>query len=207
MIATSIATWITSFYIISNNETKEMIHDWKLKRIFETKAKMNEYSNEYLEKAKSNIDIVAIGMSNFLSLKRELLEKKLSQNVQIRIISCDNIEMLKQREKDETIDGNGKVSGKMKNEVEELTQWVNKASKIGKVEIKYHSTYPGFTYLRIDDSIFFGPNLPLYKSQLNLAFEFYIKGEGGKKLNEYFENLWNNENMCSDELIWKEDET
>lgn len=89
-----------------------MIHDWKLKRIFETKAKMNEYSNEYLEKAKSNIDIVAIGMSNFLSLKRELLEKKLSQNVQIRIISCDNVEMLKQREKDETIDGNGKVSGK-----------------------------------------------------------------------------------------------
>lgn len=198
LIATSIATWLTSFYIISNNEVKEIINRWKLKGIFETKSEMNMKSNEYLDNAKSHIDIIAIGMANFLSFKANVLEKKALEGVKIRIISCGNLTMLKQREKDETISGKGNVVDTMRNEVEELTLWVNEIiSKNGNIEIKYHSTYPGFSYLRIDDNIFFGPNLPLYKSQTNFALEFNIRGKGGHYFKEYFDSLWNNDSICS----------
>lgn len=204
LIATSIATWLTSFYLINNNEVKEIINIWKLKGIYETKAEMNIKSNECLESAKNEIDIIAIGMANFLSYKRNLLEKKARNGVKIRIISCDNLTMLKQREKDETISGNGDVIGTMESEVEALTKWVSDViNKEGDVSIKYHSTYPGFSYLRIDDNIFFGPNLPLYKSQSNLALEFNIRGKGGHYLKEYFDSLWSNDNICSKTLNFK----
>lgn len=205
LIATSIATWLTSFYLINSNEMKEIITNWKLQGIFKTKSEMNTKSNECLDNAKKQIDIIAIGMANFLSCKRNVLEKKATNGVNIRIISCDNLSMLTQREKDETIGGNGNVIGTMRNEVEALTEWVQSVvNKNGNIAIKYHSTYPGFSYLRIDDNVFFGPNLPLYKSQINFALEFNINGKGGQYFNEYFNSLWDNNNICSQILNFKE---
>ncbi len=201
MIATSIATWLTSYYIINNNEIKEIITAWKLKAMFRTKSEMNMSSNKCLDTAKEYIDIIAIGMANFLSSKGNVLEKKAIDGVQIRIISCNNLEMLEQREKDETVGGGGKVIDVMKNEVIALSEWVQRVNNQGgKISIKYHSTYPGFSYLRIDDSLFFGPNLPLYKSQTNFALEFDINGEGGRYFEKYFDSLWTNSNLCSDKL-------
>lgn len=162
---------------------------------------MNIKSNECLENARKQIDIIAIGMTNFLNYKGDLLENKAMNGVKIRIISCDNLTMLEQREKDEKIGCGGNVIGTMKNDVQELSDWVQRVrNKEGKVEIKYHSTYPGFSYLRIDDSIFFGPNLPLYRSQINFALEFDIKGQGGQYFNNYFDSLWDNNNICSKKL-------
>ena len=199
LIATSIATFLTSFYIIKNNEIKEMINEWRLRSIYKTKTEMNEASNKYLEEAKKHIDIIAIGMSNFISYKGEVLEKKAIEGVEIRIISCNNTEMLNQREKDETIGGDGEVIGTMINEVESLTKWVeNIKNKNGNISIKYHSTYPGFSYLRLDEHIFFGPNLPLYKSQINFALEFDKNGDGGAYFNKYFNKLW--EDVCTESI-------
>lgn len=205
LIATSIATWLTSYYLINSNEVKEIITLWKLKGMFETKTEMNIKSNVCLENAKKQIDIIAVGMANFLSSKSSVLEGKALNGVCVRIISCDNQTMLSQREKDETIRGNGNVIGTMKNDVEELTKWVKEvADKNGNIAIKYHSTYPGFSYLRIDDSVFFGPNLPLYKSQTNFALEFSIGGKGGHYFSNYFDSLWENDCICSQTLNFEE---
>lgn len=202
ILATGIVTYITSAYMISRREKKEIIDEWGLQAIFPTKAKMNERSNECLENAENNIDIIAIGMVNFLNVKKQLLEKKLDKNVQIRIISCNNTKMLEQREIDES--SSQAPSYVMKKQVEELTKWVHSLSDKHNIMIKYHSTYPGFSYLRIDDHVFWGANLPLYLSQQNFAFEFSIRGEGGKFLNEYFEELWKNQDICSDVLQFEE---
>lgn len=200
ILATGIVTYITTVLVISRRDKKEIIDEWGLQAIFSTKAKMNERSNECLEEAKHNIDIIAVGMVNFLNVKKQLLEEKVNKNVQIRIISCDNIIMLKQREKDES--PSQIPSNVMKGQVEELTKWV--CSLANNIKIKYHSTYPGFSYLRIDNHVFWGPNLPLYLSQQNFAFEFSIKGEGGKYLAEYFERLWHDKNICSDVMRFED---
>ena len=141
-------------------------------------------------------------MTNFLNFKKQLLEEKLSKNVQIRIISCDNIKMLEQREIDENVSQVPKHT--MKTEVQQLTDWVKALERTHNIKIKYHSTYPGFSYLRIDDNVFWGPNLPLYFSQQNMAFEFSLHGKGGKYLNDYFNQLWNDPKICSEVLHFKE---
>lgn len=203
ILATGIVTHITTALMISRRDKKEILDEWQLQAIFPTKAKMNERSNECLEEAKYNIDIIAIGMVNFLNVKKQLLEQKVKKNVQIRIISCDNLIMLEQREKDES--PSKTPSNVMKSQVEELTKWVYGLAN-NNIKIKYHSTYPGFSYLRIDNHVFWGPNLPLYLSQQNFAFEFSIKGKGGKYLNEYFEKLWNDSNICSNIMCFKEEQ-
>lgn len=163
---------------------------------------MNIQSNKCLERAKKQVDIIAVGMSTFLNYKRGLLEQKLREGVKIRIISCNNIEMLRQRESDESFTGKSKPIDTMKTEVETLKTWVDKSKSIGNISIKFQQSYPGYSYLRIDDRVFWGPNLPLYKSQQNMAFEFGIHGEGGEYLTEFFESLWNNKELCSDKLDW-----
>lgn len=199
LIATGIGTWLTSFYTISREETEEIISDWRLKQIFETKQAMNDESNKCLNDAVKQIDIVAVGMTGYLSYKGSLLEEKLKKGVAIRIISCDNLTMLEQREADESSNYSPQ-NDKMKGEVTNLSNWVSRNKKIGNINIKYHSSYPGFSYLRIDDTIFFGPNLPKYMSQTNMAFSFDIAGQGGKYLSNYFEKLWNDELICSEQL-------
>ena len=93
----------------------------------------------------------------------------------------------------------------MKSDVLALSEWVKgDKRKKGTVNIKYHSSYPGFSYLRIDDTVFFGPNLPLYKSQINFALEFNIHGKGGQYFVEFFESLWNNNSVCTEQLHFKE---
>ncbi len=204
LIATSISTWMTSSYIINRSEVEDLLNEWQLKNIFNTKSEMNIQSNKCLEYAHKQVDIVAIGMTTFLNYKGHLLEKKLRQNVKIRIISCNNVEMLRQRESDESFTGASKPNGTMKREVETLKAWVDKNKNIGDINIKFHPSYPGYSYLRIDDHVFWGPNLPLYKSQQNIAFEFGIYGEGGQYLTNFFESLWNNEKLCTDKLEWKQ---
>lgn len=198
LMATSIATFIATLCITNQNEIKEMILGWKLKYIYKTKTEMNKKSNDCLDAAKKHIDIIAIGMSNFLSYKGDILEKKAKVGVEIRIISCDNEDMLKARERDEDISGDSDTSGVMIKEVNELKKWVERVKKEGgNITLKCHSTYPGFSYLRIDDNIFFGANLPRIKSQLNMAFEFDLKGDGGSQLSNSFDALWNDNTFCS----------
>lgn len=205
MIASSIVAFLTSFYTISRNETEDIISQWQLRNIFPTKQAMNTESNKCLDNAKKEIDIIAIGMSGFLNFKGQVLERKLNEGIRIRIISCDNPEMLKQREIDEN-NQSFEATDTMKTEVINLNNWVNTLKRdnpVLKIGIKFHSTYPGFSYLRIDNNIFFGPNLPLYKSQTNMAFQFDLYGVGGQYLADYFEQLWRNKKICSKKLRLK----
>lgn len=207
LIATCIATWISSVYILESNEKSKLLLKWKCNNIYQTKAIMNDTSNKYIFKAKKNIDVVATGMSNFINVMGTELEQKAKNGVAIRIISCGNLAMLTQRERDESLNYAPVLSCKMKAEVEALSIWVKEIKdQQGKIDIKYLNTYPGFSYLRIDDNIFFGPNLPLYKSQQNCAIEFGVRGKGGEYFLSYFEKLWNSDtDICSDHLAFEED--
>lgn len=188
LIATSIATWITASYTIKKDQVEDIIDYWGLENIYETKQEMNKDSNSDLDKVSNHIDIIAIGMNGFLTAKQELLEKALNKNVEIRILSCGNSEMLKQREKDES--SAISETGTMKTEINELSKWVESFKNKSHIELRYYDTYPGISYLRIDNSVYFGSNLVRLKSQLNMAFKFSFSSKGGQYYHKYFEKLW-----------------
>ena len=200
LLAASISSFITLLYSTEGSSSTDIINEWKLQNLYETKAQMNEKSNSDLSNAKKCIDIIAVGMATFLNYKRHDLEKLLSQNVIVRIISCDNWELLRRREQDESVKYSPDTLGTMIQDVKDLTKWVNENKSKGNISIKYHSSYPAFSYLRIDDHIFWGPNLPMYKSQMNIAFEFNIAGKGGNYFSNYFEQLWNSTAFCHDTM-------
>ena len=200
ILATGIVSAITSHYLMKKDAIKDIINIWGLVNIYQRKSYMNFTSNEYLKKCKHSIDIMAIGMSGFLNSQGDLLKSLINKGITIRIISCKSEQYLNQREKDESIHDNFEATGRFYKEVKALDNWVNKnKNSNSKIRIKYHETYPAFSYLRIDDHIFFGPNLYLMQSQLCFSYEFSDYGQGASELKEYFDKLWNS-SMLSDSL-------
>lgn len=190
IVASSVVSWIGEKYLFESKRINDIIKTWKLCDIYETKAKMNSDSNECLENCSGSIDIIAEGMYNFLDAKSCLLEELMKKKeVRIRIISCDNAEMLIQKSKDESYGKGGfdKETWKILNLKKTVEKWKEKNYH---VELKYHSSYPAFSYLRIDSYIFVSPNLWLHPSQQTFAMSFFLEGKGAKYFMHEFDMLW-----------------
>lgn len=199
LVATSIATYVNSKYVIHNSKLKVVVEQWKLENIYESKAKMNEKSNMCLENCKKSIDIIAIGMENFLAKKGTLLEELLKRGVTIRIITCNPSSVfVGRREEDEQ----GKNIGKMSLDIEKLRDWVRKQIELqNKIEVKYYVSYPAFSYLRVDNNLFWSDNLCKMPSQQSMAFEFYKNGKGFDYYSQYFETLWESDLCLKEEQL------
>lgn len=193
IIATSIVTYINSRYIIHNNMLKAIIEEWKLEGVYESKAVMNKKSNECLDACKEYVDIIAIGMENFLANKGKALEGLLKNGVRIRVITCDpSSESLERREIDEL----GRCTGKMQLDIENLQNWIKRQeNERYDIHVKYYVSYPAFSYLRIDKNVFWSDNLCKMPSQQSMAFEFIKGGKGFDYYSEYFEKLWESD-LC-----------
>jgi hypothetical protein len=165
---------------------------------------MNIEANNLLSKAKKQIDILAIGMSNYLADQRQELEDRFKSGVVIRILSCDpDSEMLTKREADESLDGSSPSLGKMKSEIIDLTKWVaSLKSKCPErkdfISIRYINSYPAFAYQRIDSHCFWGPNLYFKPSQQSIAWSFKEPGNGFSYFSNYFDKLWTNKQFSLD---------
>lgn len=189
IIASSVVSWIGEKYLFESKRINDIIKIWKLYGFYETKAKMNIDSNECLENCSGAIDIIAEGMYNFLSAKSFLLEKLMENGVKIRIISCDNAVMLKRKSEDESFGKGGADTEiwKILNLKHTVDSWKEKKYQ---VELKFHSSYPAFSYLRIDSFIFVSPNLWMHPSQQTFAISFIQEGKGANYFKREFENLW-----------------
>lgn len=200
LIASSICSFITSFYSNKKSEAEEIINDWGLLKIYNTKTEMNIDSNSDLDSAHEEIDIIAIGMKNFLAVKKDLLEKKLAKKVRIRIISCGKKDMVQQREKDES--QSNRVTDSMAQEVDDLVRWVESVKKGNDIEIKFYYSYPGLSYMRIDNNVYVGPDLVRMPSQQSMAYKYSRFGLGGNYYTVYFDKIWNDELLCKNERDW-----
>lgn len=201
LIATSIVSILTTYYLVNTNKVREIIEFWGLENIYPSKGEMNPFANEHLNKARNCIDVMAIGMSNYITNAGTVLENKIKNGVAIRIISCNpSSDMLKYREIDESIAGGGEPTGAMRISIHGLIKWVKKM-KIkypeSKIEIKFHNTYPAFNYLKIDGIYFWSPNLFLKTSQQCIAWSFRSPGKGYNYFDEHFNCLWND-----DDFLW-----
>lgn len=212
ILATSIVTYINAKYMLKLRHVEKLISKWKIHNLYKTKADMNTLgANIALEQCSDSIDIIAEGLSNYRTAQGDTLKNKiLRHNVTVRIISCDSPEMLRQRSQDESSSGidDGKNAVQ---KVKELHQWVEQLHKeLGDhsdaIRIRYHASYPGFSYLRIDNHIFVSTNLWRKQSQQSFAIEFIADGEGGKYFQNYFENLWESDFVHNECQLGKEKE-
>ena len=200
VVATALVTWINAKYILKTQRMEGLISIWRLHDLYESKAEMNNLdANEALKQCSHSIDIVAEGLSNYIAVKGDLLKEKILENgVKVRIISCDSVEMLTMRAEDEI--GPGCSGSDAVHKVKNLTRWVenvrNALENGGKdkdnLQIRYHKTYPGFSYLRIDAMSFVSANLWGKPSQQCFAMSFDGDGKGDKYFRKYFESLWDN---------------
>jgi len=210
ILSTSIVTWINAKYMLKLQHVEKLMSKWKIYNLYKTKADMNTLgANVALEQCSDSIDIIAEGLSNYRVAQGDTLKNKiLRHNVTVRIISCDSSEMLKQRSQDES--SSGKDDGKNAvQKVKELHQWVEQLRKeLGDnsdvIQIRYHASYPGFSYLRIDNNIFVSTNLWRKQSQQSFAIGFMADGEGGKYFQKYFENLWESDFVHNECQLVKE---
>ena len=197
MLATAIVTKINASYLVKSQRVEKLISTWQLYNIYKTKADMNTIdANRALEQCRDSIDIIGEGLSTYIAAQGNVLrDKLLKEGVKVRIISCDSAEMLELRAKDES---RGWKEGSIAvGKVLALKEWVEKlreelGDKEENLQIHYHSTYPGLSYLRIDSMLFISANLWRKPSQQSFAICFTDKGEGGKYFKEYFEDIWMN---------------
>lgn len=212
ILATSIVSWINAKYMLKVRHVEKFMSKWNICNLYKSKADMNTLdANESLEKCSDSIDIIAEGLSNYRVAQGDVLKNKiLRHNVKVRIISCDSSEMLKQRSQDESYSGidDGKSAVQ---KVKELNRWVKQiqkelGDKSDAIQICYHTSYPGFSYLRIDNKIFVSVNLWRKPSQQSFAIEFMADGEGGKYFQNYFEDLWASDFVHKECQLTKEKE-
>lgn len=203
IVATALVTWMNAKYILKTQRMEGLISVWRLHNIYESKSEMNERdANVALEQCGDSIDIIAEGLFSYISNKGDVLKDKIVKNgVRVRIISCDSDEMLRFRAKDEIgpeCSGDDAVL-----KVKKLDQWVRDVrealgengendEKKDRLQIRYHSSYPGFSYLRIDKMSFVSANLWEKPSQQCFAISFEGSGKGDEYFKQYFESLWEN---------------
>lgn len=195
MLATAIVTKINSSYMLKTLQMENLLTTWQLHNIYETKSEMNILdANEALSQCHACIDIIAEGLSNYRAVKENILKEKiLHHNVTVRIISCDSEKMLKLRFQDET--GNPAGDDSAVQHVIDLEEWVRAlrdelGSDKDRLQIRYHSSYPGLSYLKIDSMLFVSANLWKKPSQQSFALNFNTEGKGGKYFVDYFQSLW-----------------
>jgi hypothetical protein len=196
-ISTAFIAWITRHYIFELDKKKEIIENWGLKNIYDSKTIMNQDSNLLLDKCKKNLDIMAIGMSGYLAAKENELKTLVRNGCTIRLLVCNpNSDAIIIRANDEP----STPVDKLKSDILELRKWVkdmNTQYSNNDLSIKYHNTYPAFAYLRIDKNIFWGPNLYLMPSQQSMAFSFDSSGKGFDYFSNYFDKLWDKSNFAN----------
>ena len=190
IIASNLIMYFTSEFMIRTRRRIEIIDNWGLEAIYETRSEMNLSSNESLSKCSRNLDIIAFGLKNFRDAKADLIRELLDKKVEIRILTLDpESELLRLVDERENLTPN-----QTKKEITDLIKWcddVNKENKKGLLTIKTYDFLPLDFYFRVDNKLFIGPYLKDKSSQQAISYE-YSSGAGFLYWTRYFENIWKN---------------
>ncbi len=193
LIASGLVILMHDFFI----ERKEisLLDEWRIERIFSTRAEKNAESDPELVKAKYCIDAVAFGLGSFRSKQTLKVEQCLRNGVNFRIITMDPIcPYVDVRDIEEN-----KKTGTTKYSIEQLVEWANELNSKymkGKIIIKGYSSMTLDFYWRVDDVLYVGPYWYGVDSQQTITYKFLDGGKGFTQYTEYFESLWSNSTLC-----------
>lgn len=171
------------------------LEEWGLEKIYETRSEKNKESDPELDKAKKQLDVIAFGLKSFRSKHTKRVEKILKRGVNVRMLTMNpdkNNPFLKQREIEEE-----ETDGQIRNSIDQLVSWanlLNSRNYKGKIVIKGYKCMTLDFYWRVDDELYVGPYWYHVGSQQTITYKFHKGKKGFDIFEEYFENLWNDDN-------------
>lgn len=190
LIASSVVLILSDRYTIRYNNVKVLTERWGICGIYNTRQEMNAESNECLARMEEGLDIIAWGLSNFRSVHDDRIREKVANGVHVRILCpSPDSDDVKRRAKEE-----GSQELQIKTNITHLVEWANdimrNATNKGSIVVKFYTALPHEHYMRIDDSVYIGPNHYKILSQQTISYAFKY-GEMYKFYTNYFNKLWN----------------
>lgn len=193
LIASGMVIILTALLI----ERKEYdpLDEWKLSKIYNTRAERNAEANPKIGQAQYRIDGIVFGLSSFRPMYSDIIEQRLKKGVNIRILTMDPYgKYMCDREREEIA-----VEGSIKKTIEDLVDWANGLNKKkykGKIVIKCYSCMTLDYYWRVDNELYIGPYWYGYKSADTITYKFTADGRGFQHYSKYFEKLWEDDELC-----------
>ena len=193
LIASALVILLNAIFV--EKKQYSALDEWKIEKIFSTRAEKNSESDTELDKARYCVDIVAFGLNSFREAHDKRVEACLRRGVNFRIVTMDpDSSFVTQREKEE-----GQVENQIKASIEHLIEWANKKNQLnckGKVVVKGYSSMTLDFYWRVDDTVCVGPYWYGVGSQQTITYKYCAGGKGFTKYTDYFEKLWDNSSLC-----------
>ena len=200
LIASGVVILLTALFV--ERVKVNPLEEWKIEKIYKTRAEKNLDSDPKLEKARYCIDGVAFGLKSFRTQQSKRVEKCLKKGVMIRILTMNPAsEFLQFREKEEA-----SAPGEIKMSIEELIKWANKLNKknyTGKIIIKGYNCMTLDFYWRVDNELYIGPYWYGYDSQQTITYKFIDGGKGFDLYADYFEKIWENDEITETLTVLK----
>ena len=133
LIASGLVILMHDFFV--ERKKVSMLDEWKIERIFSTRAEKNAESDPELVKAKYRVDAIAFGLGSFRSKQTPKVETCLRKGVNFRIITMmPDSPYAAERDKEEN-----KNNGTTSYSIQQLVEWadkLNSRSMRGKVIVK-----------------------------------------------------------------------
>lgn len=193
LIASGLVILLHDFFI--ERKTVSELDEWKVEKIYSTRAERNAEADPNIEKAKYCIDGIAFGLSTFRTMYGKKIEQCLKKGVQIRLLTMDpDGQFIACREEEEKC-----AAGGIRDTVVELVKWandLNSNNSKGKIVIKAYKSMTLDYYWRVDDVLYIGPYWYGYKSSDTITYKFTSGGRGFQHYSEYFEKLWDDTELC-----------
>jgi len=88
LFASTLISLLNDYYIKQKKIKYKAVDEWGIFDI-DIRSKLNISINSYLDNMNKKMDITALGMSNFIHAKGDLLEKKIKTGCKIRILTLN----------------------------------------------------------------------------------------------------------------------
>lgn len=189
LVASAVVALVTAFLVDRRKENP--LEEWKITKIYSTRAEKNADSDPELDKARYQVDAVAFGLSNFRSKYGNKVESCLKRGVNFRILTMNpESEFVAHRESEENTAPN-----QIKKSIEDLVAWADKLNTKnykGKIIVKGYNCMTLDFYWRVDGEVFIGPYWYGQPSNQTITYAFTDGGKGFQQYSNYFDGLWDN---------------
>ena len=193
LIASGLVILMHDFFI--ERKKISVIDEWKIERIYSTRAERNAEADPNIDKAKYCIDGIAFGLSTFRTMYGKKIEQCLRKGVQIRLLTMDpEGQFISFREAEERA-----AAGGIQETIVDMVKWadaLNKNNTKGKIVIKAYKSMTLDYYWRVDNELYIGPYWYGYKSSDTITYKFVAGGRGFQHYCEYFDKLWEDDDLC-----------
>lgn len=195
LISSGLVLFFTAL-LIDFRKDYQVWSEWKLEKIFKTRADKNRDSDPKLEKHHvKQLDGIAFGLKSFRSNRRNDMLTCLQCGMNVRFLVMDpDGDFVRQRELEENA-----APGSIAKSIRDLVDWaqeLNSSSNRGKIQIRFYNSMTLDFYWRLDDELYIGPYMLDVESQQTITYKYVKGGKGFQLYSEYFETLWNNSRFC-----------